>query len=84
VKKINEEKIEWRYVPTQQNPADIGSRGTTRDLQVNETWMNGPGWLSEPAKWPEQIQIKPNEKSEFESRMVKELQSDESYHSERS
>ncbi|CAB4021136.1 Hypothetical predicted protein, partial [Paramuricea clavata] len=73
VKKINEEKIEWRYVPTQQNPADIGSRATTRDLQVNETWMNGPGWLSEPAKWPEQLQIKPSEKSEFESRMVKEV-----------
>jgi hypothetical protein len=73
VKKINEEKIEWRYVPTQQNPADIGSRGTMRDLQVNETWMNGPGWLSEPAKWPEELQIKPSEKSEFESRMVKEV-----------
>ena len=50
VKKINKEKIEWRYVPTHENPADIGSRGTTRDLQVSKTWMNGPGWLSEPAK----------------------------------
>ncbi len=67
VKKINEEKIEWRYVPTHENPADIGSRGTTRDLQVNETRMNGP------AKWPKQLQIKPSEKSEFESRMVKEV-----------
>ena len=35
--------------------------------------MNGPGWLSEPEKWPEQLQIKPSEKSEFESRMVKEV-----------
>ena len=73
VKKINEEKIEWRYVSTHENPADIGSRGTTRDLQVNETWMNGPGWLSEPTKWLKQLQIKPSEKSEFESRMVKEV-----------
>ena len=71
VKKINEAKIEWRYVCSHENPADIGSRGTRRDLQVNETWMNGPSWLREPAKWMEQMQIKTSEKSE--SRMVKEV-----------
>ena len=73
VKKINEAKMEWRYVRSHENPADIGSRGTTRDLHVNETWMNGPCWLREPAKWPEQMQIKTSEKSESESRMVKEV-----------
>ena len=65
--------MEWRYVRSHENPADIGSRGTTRDLQVNETWMNGPSWLREPERWPEQMQIKPSEKSESESRMVKEV-----------
>ena len=39
VKKTSEKQIVWKYVPTHENPADIGRRGTTRDLQVNETWM---------------------------------------------
>ena len=73
VQKINQEKIEWRYVPTHQNPADIGSRGKPRELQINETWMHGPGWLSEPEKWPGQVQIKLSEKSESESRRLKEV-----------
>ncbi|XP_028405809.1 uncharacterized protein LOC114528390 [Dendronephthya gigantea] len=73
VKKITEKQIEWKYVPTLENPADIGSRGTTRDLQANETWMKGPSWLSETEKWPEQVKIKPSEKSESESRMMREV-----------
>ena len=35
--------------------------------------MKGPVWLSEREKWPDQVQIKPSEKSESESRMMKEV-----------
>ena len=73
MKKINDQQIEWKYVPTHEIPTDIGSRATKQQLQVNETWMNGPGWLSKPEKWSEQLQVTPSEKSEYESRMVKEV-----------
>ena len=38
--------------------------------------MKGPVWLSQPENWPVQIQIKPSNKSESESRMVKEVMKD--------
>ena len=48
------EGIEFRYVSTAQNPADIASRGCTiKMLNGNEFWWHGPTWLKKDHdKWP--------------------------------
>ncbi|XP_075150700.1 uncharacterized protein LOC142224800 [Haematobia irritans] len=44
----------WRYVPTQDNPGDLGTRGCRpQDLTPNSLWFNGPKWLTQPhSTWP--------------------------------
>ena len=38
--------INWRYVPSVQNPADIGARGCSVDELINnDMWENGPNYL---------------------------------------
>ena len=46
---------QWRYINTFQNPADIGTRGTTLNkLGKNGNWWNGPEFLSmSEVEWPE-------------------------------
>lgn len=46
--------IEWRHVRTNDNPADLASRGVlANELINNSLWFNGPAWLREPIdKWP--------------------------------
>ena len=45
VDKIKEKDfIIWRHVLTNENPADIGSRGVYGD-QIPSLWWNGPTWL---------------------------------------
>ena len=46
-----------RHVRTNDNPADIASRGLLpEELSTNSLWMHGPGWLAEDrASWPEAI-----------------------------
>ena len=48
---------EWRHVPTQDNPADLVSRGLTpREFLNASIWINGPQWLSlEESNWPREI-----------------------------
>ena len=50
MKEIKEEKyLNFLYIPTKQNPADIASRGTsTSDLQKKRLWWNGPDDLLKP------------------------------------
>ena len=72
VKKINEKQYTWRYVPTGENPADIGSRGGS-NLQENEKWMRGPTWLSTPEWWPTMIVTKASEDSDSEKQLLKEI-----------
>jgi hypothetical protein len=44
--------IEYRYVPTKQNPADRASRGGTVD-DIDDVWWNGPSWMSQREdEWP--------------------------------
>jgi hypothetical protein len=43
----------FHYVPTEQNPADLATRGIPFSAIPN-TWFEGPQWLSMPeAEWPQ-------------------------------
>ncbi|XP_036347613.1 uncharacterized protein LOC118756991 [Rhagoletis pomonella] len=46
--------MEWRYVPTKLNPADILSRGASpSELIESSLWLHGPEFLTEGrSKWP--------------------------------
>ena len=45
---------QWYYVPTDDNPADIGSRGTEASSPKLSTWLYGPGWLKlSENEWPQ-------------------------------
>ncbi|GBN93867.1 hypothetical protein AVEN_91261-1 [Araneus ventricosus] len=50
----------WRYIPTKENPADIGSRGVSPKVLPNcRLWWEGPTWLSSPdVDWPKQPVLK--------------------------
>lgn len=39
---------QWRHVPSEQNPADHGSRSVPAALLASTTWLSGPAFLSKP------------------------------------
>ncbi len=53
----------WHHVPTDQNPADLASRGVTvSDLIASQLWWSGPRWLSGPPDaWPVSAISRPQE-----------------------
>ena len=63
-------KSEWGYCPSQENPADIGSRGLGADsLRKADLWWNGPGWLSGPKEgWPSSPEEIETQESTLESK----------------
>ena len=55
--------VEFKYVPSEDNPADIATRGKTPLELSYSIWWNGPQWLQQPRdKWPkwELPETKPN------------------------
>ena len=62
----------WDHVPTDENPADIASRGTTvSHLLPNNLWWRGPSWLStQKQNWPH---FKPTSEEVPEKREFKEI-----------
>ena len=49
-----EKNVEFRYIYTRENPADLQSRGLSRNnLKGNNLWWKGPGWLTQnQISWP--------------------------------
>ena len=46
-------RMSFKYVPTQENPADLATRGKSPSELQCSIWWNGPTWLSNPQeKWP--------------------------------
>ncbi|XP_075163068.1 uncharacterized protein LOC142235694 [Haematobia irritans] len=50
---------QWRHVPTNENPADLGTRGCKpHDLKNSKLWWNGPSWITAPpSSWPDMVPI---------------------------
>ncbi|KAK3731629.1 hypothetical protein QZH41_015885, partial [Actinostola sp. cb2023] len=48
--------LQWHYVPTGQNPSDIGSRGAA-PKELSDVWLQGPDWMADKEKWPPQPEI---------------------------
>ena len=72
VQKIHSQpEITWRHVPTQENPADLASRGG--DVEFSEVWWKGPEWVADRERWPPQQAIQPSAVSTAELKATKEL-----------
>ena len=64
--------IQWRYVPTEENPADVASRGCSpKNLPAN--WLTGPAWLKDQSVWPEDIVTVATNETEVEAKIIKEI-----------
>ena len=46
----------WRYVPTNQNASDLGTRGVPPS-KIGDFWLKGPKWLSTIKEWPNQPEL---------------------------
>ena len=58
----------WKYCPSEDNPADIGTRGMIASkLNESQLWWNEPSWLAkEESFWPKQEPISDTEETEEE------------------
>lgn len=57
VKKIRElTNSTWRYVPSAENPSDLGTRGSAPD-KLGTLWFKGPSWLTDRSCEPQQPEI---------------------------
>ena len=44
---------QWKYVPTESNPADLQTRGiSAKQFQNSKLWMQGPSWITDSNSWP--------------------------------
>ncbi|XP_065668049.1 uncharacterized protein LOC136088288 [Hydra vulgaris] len=49
-------EVKWLYVPTKENPSDLGTRGVSPE-KLTSLWFNGPIWLKHKENWPIQPEI---------------------------
>ena len=71
VTKINQHDVEWRHVPTDQNPADLASRGSS--ISTSQMWSHGSTWLSNPTEWPTDPVITSTTESEKEAKTIRQV-----------
>ncbi len=63
-------EIEWRYVPTHDNPANLASRG---EPVTTPLWWTGPEWLQDHDHWQTNPITETSADSEAEAKIIKEV-----------
>ena len=72
VSKIREHTdVKWRYVNTNENPADLASRGGS--IKEKDLWWNGLAWLPSTEQWPPNIQTRATPESQAEVKIQREI-----------
>ena len=64
--------IHWRYIPTEENPADVASRGCSPQ-NIPTDWWFGHKLLQDQNSWPSDIITEPNNETESEAKVIKEV-----------
>ena len=66
---------QWKHIRTNENPADIPTRGATPTVLKNSTlWWEGPPFLQQPrASWPVQPTIFPTPEAEEEQASLRDI-----------
>ena len=57
----------WLHVPSEENPADLASRGG--NVSGEELWWKAPVWLGDPTRWPPNIVTQPCPESAAERKV---------------
>ena len=65
------QQIQWRHVPSSDNPADLASRGGP--VQSSTLWQRGPEWLQTKRSWPENRVTQASLASEKEAKITREI-----------
>ena len=65
--------IHWKYCPSEDNLADLGSRGTTIDKLEKGGWFSGPGWLIDLDRWPKQPKLERTKSVVEEQKPIEEV-----------
>ena len=65
------QQIQWRHVPSSDNPADLASRGGS--VQSSTLWQRGPEWLQSKQHWPENKVTEASPASEKEAKITREI-----------
>ena len=74
IAQITEEiEIQWKYCPTEQNLADLGSRGAALNKMEDNEWYEGPSWLLRKEDWPLQPNIKCTPTTQEEEKSMKDI-----------
>jgi len=61
--------ITWKHVSIDQNPTDIGSKGS-KGNKLPELWLKGPDWLANPERWPAEMLTEPRKETEAEAKLT--------------
>jgi len=63
--------VQWHYVSTESNPADLASRGTTADQLLSSMWLTGPEFLWNKELVLDEDEEVPVEECEEEMKVVR-------------
>ena len=64
--------MQWRYIPSEENPADVASRGYSPQ-NVPADLQFGRKWLQDQNSWPSDNAAEPNNEAESEAKVIKEV-----------